>query len=199
MQRLLQSFKENQYPLRAVKESLATELELSVPQVSKFLCVISYSFFPPLCKKFFVIQVSKWFENARHSFRHSPRKSSDVAKYASDEGTPCQKQDEGINLSESEPKSVLDNATCGKGKKKKQGKGTTAVIERCDKDMTSNMVAEEGNRHTRSKRKAKFGIEAPEPNTSLEMPKQNADVNPPKTQGVRKSSRIQSKSKESVS
>ncbi|KAK1402480.1 hypothetical protein POM88_002085 [Heracleum sosnowskyi] len=171
-QGLLQSFKENQYPQRAVKESLATELGLSVQQVSK------------------------WFENARHSFRHSPRKISDAAKFASDKGTPRQKS---VNLSKSNSKLVLDNATCSEVKKKKQDKGMAAVTECRDKDITSKMVAEEGSRQNSSvaktrKRKAEFGSEATEPNTSVEPPKQNAKVNPPKTQGVRKSSRIQSKS-----
>ncbi|KAK1395106.1 Homeodomain-like protein with RING/FYVE/PHD-type zinc finger domain-containing protein [Heracleum sosnowskyi] len=65
-QRLLQSFKENQYPQRAVKESLAAELSLSVRQVST------------------------WFNNTRWSFRHSSRFASDVAEYASNEGTSRQ-------------------------------------------------------------------------------------------------------------
>ncbi|KAL8156166.1 pathogenesis-related homeodomain protein isoform X2 [Apium graveolens] len=172
-QRLLQSFKENQYPQRAVKESLASEVGLSVQQVSK------------------------WFENARHSFRHSPHKISDAAKITPDKGTPLQKS---MNLSESNSKLVLDNATCSEVKKKKQDKGMAALTECFDKDITSKMVAdEEGSRQnsriTRArKRKAEFISEATEPNTSVETPKQNVEVTPPKTQGVRKSSRIQSKS-----
>nr|GMC78443.1 pathogenesis-related homeodomain protein [Ipomoea batatas] len=47
IKRLFESFKENQYPKREVKESLATELGLTAQQVSK------------------------WFENARRSFHHS--------------------------------------------------------------------------------------------------------------------------------
>lgn len=141
-------------------------------------------------------QVSKWFENARHSFRHSPHKISGGAKVAPDKGTPCQKS---MNVSESNSKLVLDNATCSEVKKKKQEKDMAAATECLDNYTTSEMVAEEGSRQNSRitktrKRKAAFGIEATEPNTSVETPKQNA-----KTQGVRKSSRIQSKSKESTS
>ncbi|KAL1801950.1 hypothetical protein ACET3Z_030597 [Daucus carota] len=155
-QRLLQSFKENQYPQRTVKESLATELQLTIQQVSK------------------------WFENARHSFRHSRGRASDVAKIAPDKVTPQKSS----NLSESDSRSVLNNTTCSEVKKKKQDEGTTA--ECCDKDTTSNMVAEEGNGCNSSstnprKRKAKFGSEATEPNTSSETLEQNAEVNPQKT------------------
>ncbi|WOH13932.1 hypothetical protein DCAR_0933445 [Daucus carota subsp. sativus] len=154
--RLLQSFKENQYPQRTVKESLATELQLTIQQVSK------------------------WFENARHSFRHSRGRASDVAKITPDKVTPQKSS----NLSESDSRSVLNNTTCSEVKKKKQDEGTTA--ECCDKDTTSNMVAEEGNGCNSSstnprKRKAKFGSEATEPNTSSETLEQNAEVNPQKT------------------
>ncbi|XWS54719.1 hypothetical protein CRYUN_Cryun10bG0113700 [Craigia yunnanensis] len=47
-QRLYKSFKENQYPDRATKDSLAKELEMTLQQVSK------------------------WFDNARWSFNNSP-------------------------------------------------------------------------------------------------------------------------------
>ncbi|KAM7474728.1 hypothetical protein LguiB_021971 [Lonicera macranthoides] len=62
-QRLLESFKESQFPERAVKEKLATELSLTVKQVSK------------------------WFENARWSFTHSSRMESKLAESASRNGT----------------------------------------------------------------------------------------------------------------
>ncbi|KAL6494674.1 hypothetical protein OROGR_031474 [Orobanche gracilis] len=51
-QRLYVSFNENQYPERAVKESLAKELGITIQQVSK------------------------WFENARWSFNHRPQMES---------------------------------------------------------------------------------------------------------------------------
>ncbi|KAK4258817.1 hypothetical protein QN277_005220 [Acacia crassicarpa] len=56
---LHKNFKENQYPDRATKESLAQELGLTFNQVSK------------------------WFENARWSFRNSPRMEAMVSKSAS--------------------------------------------------------------------------------------------------------------------
>ncbi|KAG8368446.1 hypothetical protein BUALT_Bualt15G0046300 [Buddleja alternifolia] len=55
-QRLYQSFNENQYPERAVKENLAKELGLTVRQVTK------------------------WFENARWSYNHRPRMESKLTE-----------------------------------------------------------------------------------------------------------------------
>ncbi|KAJ7967534.1 homeobox protein HAT3.1 [Quillaja saponaria] len=63
IQRLYKSFKENQYPDRATKESLAQELGLSSQQVSK------------------------WFENYRWSCRKSSHMEDRVAKSASRQGT----------------------------------------------------------------------------------------------------------------
>lgn len=63
-QRLYNSFKENQYPERATKESLAQELGLTFQQVSK------------------------WFENARWSFHHSSHMETSIADSASKKGTP---------------------------------------------------------------------------------------------------------------
>ncbi|KAH6793559.1 hypothetical protein C2S52_004036 [Perilla frutescens var. hirtella] len=57
-QRLYAYFGENQYPDKAVKENLATELGLTVRQVSK------------------------WFENMRWSFNHRPQVGSDSAERA---------------------------------------------------------------------------------------------------------------------
>ncbi|XP_022745506.1 homeobox protein HAT3.1-like isoform X2 [Durio zibethinus] len=59
-QRLHSSFKENQYPDRATKESLAKELEMTFQQVSK------------------------WFENARWSFNNSPSINETTAKKVSE-------------------------------------------------------------------------------------------------------------------
>ncbi|XWS39896.1 hypothetical protein CRYUN_Cryun18bG0093900 [Craigia yunnanensis] len=59
-QRLYKSFKENQYPDRATKESLAKELEMTFQQVTK------------------------WFENARWSFNNSPSIRETTAKKVSD-------------------------------------------------------------------------------------------------------------------
>ncbi|MED6170675.1 hypothetical protein PIB30_033239 [Stylosanthes scabra] len=73
IQRLYKSFKENQYPDRATKESLAQEIGLTLQQVSK------------------------WFDNNRWSFRHSSHKEPWTGENASvqtangideNEGTP---------------------------------------------------------------------------------------------------------------
>lgn len=59
-QKLYKSFKENQYPDRATKESLAKELELTFQQVSK------------------------WFDNARWSFNNPPSTHQAIAKNVSE-------------------------------------------------------------------------------------------------------------------
>ncbi|XP_027364764.1 homeobox protein HAZ1 [Abrus precatorius] len=56
LQRLHKSFKENQYPDRTTKESLAQELGITFQQVAK------------------------WFDNTRWSFRHSSQMESDPGK-----------------------------------------------------------------------------------------------------------------------
>ncbi|XP_041013795.1 homeobox protein HAT3.1 [Juglans microcarpa x Juglans regia] len=63
-QRLYKVFKENQYPERATKESLAQELGITFQQVSK------------------------WFENARWSFHHSSLMEAGGADSASKAGIP---------------------------------------------------------------------------------------------------------------
>ncbi|XP_017971445.1 PREDICTED: homeobox protein HAT3.1 [Theobroma cacao] len=59
-QRLYKSFKENQYPDRATKQSLAKELDMTFQQVSK------------------------WFDNARWSFNNSPSSHETIANNASE-------------------------------------------------------------------------------------------------------------------
>lgn len=177
MQILLQSFKENQYPQRAVKESLAAELALSVRQVNKILCwLLSVFFFLILCKKFFVKQVSKWFDNTRWSFRHSSHFASGAAEFAPHKVTPHL---ESIDLSGSSLKSVPDNAICSKVEKKGQDEGSPSVTEGCNRDVTLNMVVNEDNGHipcteTR-KGKTRVGSEATEPAISSGTPKLNTE------------------------
>ncbi|CAA3008237.1 pathogenesis-related homeodomain [Olea europaea subsp. europaea] len=62
-QRLLESFRQNQYPERAVKENLAKELELTIQQVTK------------------------WFENTRWSFNHRPQMELKKNETDSKQGT----------------------------------------------------------------------------------------------------------------
>lgn len=126
-------------------------------------------------------QVSKWFDNTRWSFRHSSRFASDVAEFASNEGTPRQKS---INMSGSSLKSVLDNATCSEVEKKEQDMGSLGVTEGCDRYMTLNLVADEGNGHTpciteTREEKTTVGSEATEPTLSLETPKLNLEDDSP--------------------
>ncbi|KAL1831638.1 hypothetical protein ACET3Z_001289 [Daucus carota] len=156
-ERLLQSFKENQYPQRAVKESLAAELALTVRQVGK------------------------WFDNTRWSFRNSSRVASVVAESPSNEGTPHQKS---INLSGSSLKSIPDNAACDETKEE-QDKGSLGVTEGCDRDVTLNMVTDEGNGHIpgiteTSNGNTKVGT-ATEHTIILETPKPNMKDDLPNT------------------
>lgn len=167
---LFKYFKENQYPERAVKENLARELALTVQQVSK------------------------WFENARWSSRHSSHMTSSVAETASNKGTPAQKNKK---LDGSELKLLTEDATCNGVEKNEQAKASPSVIECCSGGVKLNMDTEEDNGQNSSiskskKRKAKFDSRVTVPNTNTEeTPKQSAEVNSPKTRG-RKSSRIQS-------
>ncbi|KAL2460302.1 Homeobox protein HAT3.1 [Abeliophyllum distichum] len=62
-QRLLESFRKNQYPERAEKDKLAKELELTIQQVAK------------------------WFENTRWSFNHRPQMELKKTETDSKEGT----------------------------------------------------------------------------------------------------------------
>ncbi|XP_062089811.1 homeobox protein HAT3.1 [Humulus lupulus] len=68
-QRLYTSFKENQYPDRAMKQSLAEELGLDSRQVSK------------------------WFENMRWSVRHSTCKEAGISGSASERSVPSPQTD----------------------------------------------------------------------------------------------------------
>ncbi|XP_061373882.1 homeobox protein HAT3.1 [Gastrolobium bilobum] len=63
VQRLYKSFKENQYPDRTTKESLAQELGLTYQQVTK------------------------WFDNTRWSFRHSSQRETVPGRNASQQAT----------------------------------------------------------------------------------------------------------------
>jgi hypothetical protein len=99
MQRLYSYFKENQYPDRAAKASLAEELGITFEQVIQMgNCFIhskiySYGlkirehsftlFLPRSC----LMQVNKWFVNARWSFNHSSSTGTSKAESASGKGS----------------------------------------------------------------------------------------------------------------
>ncbi|KAK7343502.1 hypothetical protein VNO77_12287 [Canavalia gladiata] len=71
IQRLHKSFKENQYPDRTTKESLAQELGLTFQQVSK------------------------WFDNTRWSFRHSSQMGTNLGRNALQQTTDSKAENEG--------------------------------------------------------------------------------------------------------
>lgn len=98
VQRLCESFRENQYPDRATKERLCEELDMTFRQVLPFstcnatkchiFSTISYSFLENLqqlnvvrlISGFLFVKVSKWFENARWSFNHPTSNQEAAAK-----------------------------------------------------------------------------------------------------------------------
>ncbi|CAI9769981.1 unnamed protein product [Fraxinus pennsylvanica] len=87
-QRLLESFRQNQYPERAVKENLAKELELTIQQVTK------------------------WFENTRWSFNHRPQMELRKTETDSKQGTSLNQDNE--KRPELESESVTkDNSSSG--------------------------------------------------------------------------------------
>lgn len=104
-QRLFKSFKENQYPDRAAKQSLAQELEIT-PQ-----------------------QVSKWFENMRWSYRHSSGKEPGISESVSKESAVSSQTDN--KLVESEQNTNITRITCN-GAPNEELPGTgNAMLESC--------------------------------------------------------------------
>ncbi|XP_050892278.1 homeobox protein HAT3.1 isoform X2 [Lathyrus oleraceus] len=91
VQRLYKSFKENQYPERATKESLAQEIGLTFHQVDK------------------------WFGNSRWSFRHSPHMKASPGSNASQQATDSEAEKKGEMGNASQQ--VTDNGAENKGEK----------------------------------------------------------------------------------
>ncbi|KAK7280295.1 hypothetical protein RJT34_25357 [Clitoria ternatea] len=71
VQRLYKSFKENQYPVRSTKESLAQELGLTYQQVTK------------------------WFDNTRWGFRHSSQTKTNPGRKTLQQATDSRPENEG--------------------------------------------------------------------------------------------------------
>lgn len=98
-QRLHKSFKENQYPDRTTKESLAQELGLTYQQVISFSFSLSVNTFyfsrDFLNLPFFFTQVAKWFGNTRWSFRHSSQMETNSGRNASQQVTDGRAENEG--------------------------------------------------------------------------------------------------------
>ncbi|CAK8573880.1 unnamed protein product [Lathyrus sativus] len=91
VQRLYKSFKENQYPERATKESLAQEIGLTFHQVDK------------------------WFGNSRWSFRNSPHMKASPGSNASQQATDSEAENKGEMGNASQQ--VTDNGAENKGEK----------------------------------------------------------------------------------
>ena len=101
LQRLYESFKENQYPGRATKESLAQEVGLTFQQVITFGIALKVNAFLDFScdflnfSFFLLIQVNKWFDNTRWSFRHSSHKETSAGQNASEQATDSRAENEG--------------------------------------------------------------------------------------------------------
>ncbi|XP_058769542.1 homeobox protein HAZ1-like [Vicia villosa] len=93
VQRLYKSFKENQYPERATKESLAQEIGLTFHQVDK------------------------WFGNSRWSFRHSTHMKASPGSNASHQATDSKAKKKGEMGNASQQ--VTDNGAENKGEKER--------------------------------------------------------------------------------
>ncbi|KAK9286219.1 hypothetical protein L1049_014604 [Liquidambar formosana] len=145
-QRLYQSFKENQYPDRATKENMAEELGITINQVSK------------------------WFENARWSSRHSTSMEARAAKGASKMDIPSPQKNE------LDPKSEIKarDAACNGVGNKESPKAGEAVKECCSGDVREERkVANEESSGQKSttlksrKREKKFSEEISKPPADL--------------------------------
>ncbi|PON90616.1 Octamer-binding transcription factor [Trema orientale] len=109
VQSLYKSFKENQYPDRARKQSLAEELGLTSQQVSK------------------------WFENMRWSSRHSSCKEAGMSESVSNGSVPSPQTNK--KQLESEKPMNIRNSTCN-GSQNEQVPGIAdALPESCSKNL----------------------------------------------------------------
>ncbi|KAM4088726.1 hypothetical protein ACJW30_07G090400 [Castanea mollissima] len=131
-QRLYKSFKENQYPERATKESLAQELGLTFQKVSK------------------------WFENARWSFNHSSHMEAHMANSASKKDTPSPQKNK--KTLEPVPGMFTRDSTCNGAPNKALPKDNIIMPEHSGNSRDSELVTQERNERkstTRSSRKRK--------------------------------------------
>lgn len=131
-QRLYKSFKENQYPERAAKESLAQELGLTFQKVSK------------------------WFENARWSFNHSSHMEAHMANSASKKDTPLPQKNK--KTLEPVPDMFTRDSTCNGAPSKALPKDNITMPEHSGNSRDSELVTQGSNERkstTRSSRKRK--------------------------------------------
>lgn len=95
-QKLYESFNENQYPSRETKERLAEEFGMTIRQISK------------------------WFENSRHSMRVSVKEAKHAVTPTSDEGTSLSKTKRNNDQPD---KGTVKNSAGNGSKGKKSGSG----------------------------------------------------------------------------
>lgn len=86
------------------------------------------------------MQVSKWFENARWSFHHSPSMDSSTAKNTSQKDSPVPKRNKG--LLESGPERVIGGAACNGAPSEHSSKvgATAAVAENSGGDVRDSKL-----------------------------------------------------------
>lgn len=169
VQRLLESFRENQYPKHAVKESLAKELGLRIQQVSK------------------------WFENARWSARHASHMDSRMTGSTSVNGTSLPE------ISEKVPKlgeqSNLESAICNEEGKMALPQ-TSAYVDGQHVAGTGEGNSAVGfSPESINGRCINVDDQKPDQLSSAEKTsKQDSHVNASKSQSVRRSDRLQARS-----
>ncbi|KAF5745572.1 hypothetical protein HS088_TW07G01164 [Tripterygium wilfordii] len=154
--KLFKSFKENQYPDRAMKESLATELGITLRQVSK------------------------WFENARWSFNHSTKMDAHVAKTALSSGTPESKMLKKFH--ETGAETNTGDAACDNDQDAETSKAVSAVMESCNGEVSNNNLRNRKSSRRKSKtpvsvnKRQKLNTRASDPpSRNEETPKLRAD------------------------
>ncbi|KAK2974515.1 hypothetical protein RJ640_018680 [Escallonia rubra] len=169
-QRLLESFKQNQYPERAVKEILAKDLALTFQQVDK------------------------WFGNARWSYRHTSRLGSSIAESALDKSSHQTK------YPEPETKLVTEDAACNILEEKELPKaipdGENVRVESLA-EKGGNGV--DFRTPKSGKRKVNLDHQVTDSLPNMDTPSQSVPVTSPNSQEVRRSGRIQSRNKEPAS
>lgn len=146
LQRLYKSFQENQYPDRAMKEKLAEELGITSRQVILCLIAVPVGVGSHLSfSKFSLVQVSKWFENARWSFRHRPPKEASAGKSAV-------KKDASTSQTDQKPEQevVLRESSHNGVGKKESTKAGASKVDRCSGAKRRRKLATDGSHRQKS-------------------------------------------------
>ncbi|XP_059647855.1 homeobox protein HAT3.1 [Cornus florida] len=198
---LINSFKENQYPERAMKENLAKESGLTLKQVSK------------------------WFENARWSFRHPSQMDSSTVKSTPNKGSPSPKKGtvkspSAIRVSNGDAREVIkessiQKSTTPRGRKKKAKLDHQAIDHMSIEETSEQAKAREAGKSSREvikessiqksttprtrSRKAKLDNQVIDQASIEETPGQSVPVGSSKAQGVGQSNRTKGRKRKSVS